>query len=315
MARPPIHFVISAPRSGSTWLTKSLNQHPDIFATEQRLFGDFVDVWSDRRGGQTVKITQDAYIRNLAGFYFFDELKLDKRDFILELQDFLIEQMAQFALQRTGKKLVVDKITPYSGTADAVIRNIRQRLPDSKIIQLVRDGRDVATSGTFDWLQLNSAGTQRHAFFVERVAGMKLTRFFDDAAIQQWATDWRDVAQVFDRQGPDLITRYESMKTDQQSELQNIFRLLAVPTSSAIAQKCVASTTFRQSTGRDAGEERPLEKTRKGIVGDWKNYFTRRDGQLFQQIAGDQLCALGYVQDESWVDLLPEQLVLSHSDN
>ena len=53
------------------------------------------------------------------------------------------------------------------------------------------------------------------------------------------------------------------------------------------------------------------EGNRKGIVGDWKNYFTRRDGQLFQQIAGDQLCALGYVQDESWIDLLPEQLALS----
>ena len=83
MATPPIHFVVSAPRSGSTWLARSLNLHPEVFATEQRLFGEHVDLWSDRRGGQSLKITQDAYVRNLAGYYFFDELQLEKQDFIL----------------------------------------------------------------------------------------------------------------------------------------------------------------------------------------------------------------------------------------
>ena len=310
MAAPPIHFIVSAPRSGSTWLARSLNRHPEIFATEQRLFGEYVDLWSDRRGGQALKITQDAYVRNLAGYYFFDELHLEKPEFIRQLQDHLIQQLAEFGLQQTGKKLLVDKITPYSGTAERVLRSIQRRLPGGRVVQLVRDGRDVATSGTFDWLHLDAAGTERHAFFVEQVPGLRLTRFFDDRAIQQWATDWRDMADAFDRHPPDLVTRYESLKADHGQELQRIFQLLQVDSSPGIIDSCVAATTFRQATGREAGEERPLEKARKGIAGDWKNYFTRRDGELFQQIAGEQLLALGYVPDETWVDSLPAELTL-----
>ncbi len=312
MAHPPIHFIISAPRSGSTWLTKSLNVHPDIFATEQRLFGDFIDVWSDRRGGTALKITQDAYVRNLAGHYFFEELNLGKREFIGELQEFLIEQLTQFALSRTGKKILVDKITPYTGTAQKVLRTIRQKLPQAKIIQLVRDGRDVATSGTFDWLRLNATGTERYDFFVEQIPGMQLNRFFDDDAIEQWATDWRDVALLFEKTAPDLQIRYETMKTELESELQNIFKLLEIDASPVVAETCLKATTFHQLTGRRAGDERPLEKTRKGIIGDWKNYFTRQDGQRFNEIAGDALHRLGYVSDNTWIDALPERLTLSN---
>ncbi|MEE2827317.1 MAG: sulfotransferase domain-containing protein [Planctomycetota bacterium] len=310
MATPPIHFVVSAPRSGSTWLARSLNLHPEVFATEQRLFGEHVDLWSDRRGGQSLKITQDAYVRNLAGYYFFDELQLEKQDFIRQMQDHLIQQVAEFGLRHTGKKLLVDKITPYSGTAERVLRSIRRRLPESRVIQLVRDGRDVATSGTFDWLHLNSAGTERHAFFVEQAPGMRLTRFFDDRAIEQWATDWRDVVNVFESHPPDLAIRYEAMKADHGQELKRIFQLLDVDLSAEIIESCVAGTTFQRATGRAAGDERPLEKARKGIAGDWKNYFTKRDAELFQQIAGQQLLGLGYVSDDSWVDSLPDELDL-----
>ena len=312
MAQPPLHFVISAARSGSTWLARSLNQHPEIMATEQRLFGDFTDVWPQHEGGHSLKITQDAYIRNLSGFYFFEELKLEKREFVREFQDFLIQQMTDFALQRSGKKRIVDKITPYSGTSDRVIRNIRSRLPESKIIQLVRDGRDVLTSGTFDWLRLGSTDTPRHAFFMEHVPGMELTRFFDDATIEQWATDWRDTIEIFQRKAPDLQIRYEALLTGQGRELQRIFETLDVTASKTLADHCAAATTFRQLTGRETGDERPTEKARKGISGDWKNYFTRRDGELFQQIAGAELQALGYTSDGSWVNALPEHLSLKH---
>jgi hypothetical protein len=38
---PDLHFLISAPRSGSTWLASTLDQHPEILGVEQRLYGGF----------------------------------------------------------------------------------------------------------------------------------------------------------------------------------------------------------------------------------------------------------------------------------
>ena len=40
---------------------------------------------------------------------------------------------------------------------------------------------------------------------------------------------------------------------------------------------------------------------RKGIVGDWKNYFNKEAREIFNHYAGDQLIKLGYEKDRSWV--------------
>ena len=61
-------------------------------------------------------------------------------------------------------------------------------------------------------------------------------------------------------------------------------------------------------SGRPPGEEDPTAKARKGIVGDWKNYFTLADGELFDALAGEQMAAAGYEQNSDWVKHLPHQL-------
>jgi hypothetical protein len=49
---------------------------------------------------------------------------------------------------------------------------------------------------------------------------------------------------------------------------------------------------------------------RKGVSGDWLNYFTRRDGEIFHEIAGEQLLQLGFEIDPKWYEQLPEKLDL-----
>lgn len=39
---------------------------------------------------------------------------------------------------------------------------------------------------------------------------------------------------------------------------------------------------------------------RKGIVGDWKNYFTEKQKVLFKKVAGQDLITLGYEQNLNW---------------
>lgn len=44
---------------------------------------------------------------------------------------------------------------------------------------------------------------------------------------------------------------------------------------------------------------------RKGMVGDWKNHFSRDDGRLFQEIFGKLMMEQGYIQDGDWWEELP----------
>ena len=177
MAKPEIHFVISAPRSGSTWLTTALNQHPEIFATEHRLFGDFCEVWKNNDGSTSPRITFDKYAQAFSVHYFFDAMGMKRGEFLNAFEKSFANFLVSFATKRTDKKFVIDKITPYPGKASMVVEKIRKLFPESKIIQLVRDGRDVLTSGTYDWLLKDAEGSDRYRFHVDREEGFELKRF------------------------------------------------------------------------------------------------------------------------------------------
>lgn len=312
MSHRNLHFVISAPRSGSTWLATALNHHPQVFATEHRLFGRFCEVWRNNDGTTAPRITFDSYARAFGMHYFYPFMDLNYEQFVETFQREFAQFLVEFATRRTGKSVVIDKITPYPGTMPFVVKQIRKLHPQSKIIQLVRDGRDVLTSGAFDWLLKDAEGTPRYEFFVQPEPGKGLSRFFDDALIERWALNWLETVDAFDTPGqaPAIQVRYELMKGDLVSQLQQIFRAIEVETSVGLARHCQNQATFRKMAGREAGEEKPLEKARKGISGDWKNYFTRADGELFSRLAGRGLISLGYETNDDWVKKLPEELNL-----
>ncbi len=308
MDKPQIHFIISAPRSGSTWLTTALNGHPEIFGTEQRLFGNFCEIWQNNDGSTAPRITFDKYADAFGMHYFYQFMNRDYGTFVEDFKKSFVNFLCHFAHGRTGKSIIVDKITPYPGTTKYVVDEIHRLFPESKIIHLVRDGRDVLTSGTFDWLLKDAEGTDRHEFYFNPIPGMKLERFFDAKVIKKWAANWTETIDVFDDQAPAARITYEEMKDEMSESLVKVFETLGVESTTAIADACAEASTFEQMSGRPPGMEDPTAKARKGITGDWKNYFTLADGELFDALAGEQMQKMGYEANSEWVKSLPPKL-------
>lgn len=314
MSRPNLHFVISAPRSGSTWLARALNGHPDVFATEHRMFGDFCELWPTNRGDKSPRITVDAFAKAFGVHYFHEQLGLDRQQFMSHFQTAFANFICDFAAEHSQATTIVDKVTPYEGTTEFVVQQIREHFPNSKIIHLLRDGRDMVTSATFDWLLKDAAGTARHKFFVENEE-VSLDRFFDDEVLRRWSKHWSEVNRHVKLARPDLEVRYESMKSDNASVLKTIFSQLGLDATDEIVTNAVEKSSFEQSTGRNPGQQIATAKARKGIVGDWQQYFTQADGKLFQEIAGSELVEFGYAEDESWNEELPDKLSLKNSES
>ena len=306
-----ICFVISSPRSGSTWLERSINSHPDVYCTENRLFGHFCEIWQDCSTGlSTVRITMDEYWFRWSRYQDTSSLPMDRDELYKKRFSENLNNLLDFQRRASGKNIIVDKITPYLGTSETVLSSIKRHFPTARLVQLKRDGRDVLTSGVFDWIKKQDCGSLRYEKYV-RGANVKLNRLFQDNDIEMWSKYWMEPLDAWEKTGisPDLSITYEDLIQDMHVTLQNFFSVINCKATKKQIRKCVSAGNFEiMSGGRKAGQEISTAKARKGIVGDWKNYFTLRDGELFENLTQGWLVKTGYEICTDWWKTLPEEI-------
>lgn len=286
-----LSFIYSSPRSGSTWLTRCINRHPQLVGTEFRLFGEFCELWRDPSGAQLPRQTLDHFTRYFINHFATPIPDLDREPLRPELLRRLIETMLQFALDVSGKTYCVDKITPYLGTSQNVLQRIQQYCGRAKVIHLVRDGRDVLISGTFD--------TRTR----EGTLGETL---LDSEMVDQWGRYWLEPQRAIHQFPPDQLQletiRYEDLLSDTAGQLQRVFSFLEVDSQLDLCRQIADEESFRRVNQREAGNESPTAKARKGIAGDWQNYLDRKSALQFQKLCQHWLFTYGYVRDTAWVD-------------
>ena len=235
-----------------------------------------------------------------------------KKDLITneEYRQMLLKEEKKYS----RKKIVVDKITPYVNTADLVLNQINTFFPKSKIIYLVRDGRDVMTSGVFHWFnkqvaeeKLTDFEHKRRSIYLNK-SDQKLTRFFQDKEIIQWANEWVQPIKTIEKARKKhqvKVIFYEDLLANPEEVLKECLSFLSAKTPNKALDKCVEVGSFKNmSAGRKKGDAIQNAHVRKGVSGDWKNYFTHKDGKLFQDIVGDALVKYGYETDDKWYEKL-----------
>ena len=74
-----------------------------------------------------------------------------------------------------------------------------------------------------------------------------------------------------------------------------------------IVDKSLIDTTIDKYSFATLKKQNPGSKfLRKGIQGDWKNYFNYKSGQLFHQFGGQALSKFDYISDHNWYKELSE---------
>jgi hypothetical protein len=76
-------------------------------------------------------------------------------------------------------------------------------------------------------------------------------------------------------------------------------KLKGIPPKSI--KRIIVNSDFKQLTkGRKKGEENKKSHYRKGVSGDWKNYFTEMHKEEFKKHYGEGLIRLGYESGNKW---------------
>jgi hypothetical protein len=177
-------------------------------------------------------------------------------------------------------------------------------------VYIMRDGRDTMVSRYYETIHREP----EHKRAAERFIGHAMT----DANLREHLPRFIEFMSTFQGGCPDYRThltywrdhdfvtvRYEDLLRDTVGQMRRVLRELTggEPDAERLEQ-AVETNSFETRTQRARGEESKAEFLRKGISGDWKNYFTPEAARVFDAYAGDLLIQLGYEPDRGWIEQL-----------
>ena len=318
----PVFFVVGLAKSGTTWLMKTLDAHPEVLCKgEGRFFGEEYrrevlartqtkqqpsSLYNALLGSEYLRLWIERSVWTREG-----ETEEQIRDFVRLATDYFLTT----ELSKSGKKVVGDK-TPLLGPK--FVEEMHEIYPEAKVIHIIRDGRDQAVS--FIHQQGNRAKRGRtHRLSPEELARSEAYRrspqelavagegMFAEKTLRKAAQNWDlRVGQAIE-DGPALFgdayteVRYEDLLERPNQEIERLLGFLRVDTDRKLVERCVSSATFEKlSKGRERGQEDPTSFYRKGVAGDWKDLFNERDRQVYKEEAGELLIRLGYERDGGW---------------
>jgi len=248
-------FVCGAPKSGTTWLQRILDAHPEVACSGE---GHFVTRFS----APLAKV-MNTYNRGLEweaklvydGQPYYGHVEQDEFDDVI--RGFISNRLRTRADAQT--RWVGDKTPNYTRNLDLLHR----LFPTAKIIHIVRDPRDVAVS--------RMVFSKRAGFSDACTPGADEHRQTLEGAVRSW-TQAVTAVDAFAAKHPGLVHEvgYLDLHADPMAETERLFAFLGAPAPRPLLERIVAATSFEALSGRRPGEEDPTSFLRKGLPGDWR---------------------------------------------
>ncbi len=194
-------------------------------------------------------------------------------------------------LERARARLAVSEdpaiVIKDVGASDAAELTM-SLLPRSRLLFMVRDGRDVIDS------LLHAA--QPGGWFA-RVAKPLVTNDEERLHfVREKATDWAcwtdSCQRAWAAHPPELrrMVRYEHLLDDPVGELESLFRWIGTPRDRRAVEDAVAAHAF--GVGEPTG---PREFARAASPGLWRENLSPEEQRIATEVMGERLAELGYV--------------------
>ena len=284
-------FVVGCGRSGTSWVQGIIGAHPRVITTQESHAYETVYEPVTRRNRASVNAwTKVLHRHDLSerearwvGLHWWINRAhlLDLIDWGLhasgagdaDAAESVIEAVFDtYFLSRggTSENMLLEKTPGHIAYAQQILR----RFPDARIVEVLRDGRDVCVSMQMQGLTVSWPPETRRA------------------QINTWARAARRGLAL--RADPELadrvhVVRYEDLKRDPAVEIARLFEFVGLDATPAFVAEVADASDFRHLRTTGAGRH-----TRRGEVGDWRNHFSPADEELFREVAGDVFEAVGY---------------------
>jgi hypothetical protein len=289
--RYPKLFVVGCPRSGTSWVQGILSAHPAVITSqESHAYENIYDPVTARGRDSVVAWTKVLHRHDIAerearwvGLQWWVNRVSLKRliewafsaDGIgdSDAAETVIEAIFDsYFLDHGGDehKTLLEKTPGHLAYAARILR----RFPEARVVEVLRDGRDVCVSMQMQALTMSWPPTQRRDQITAWVHAVRRGR------------ELRADREVSDRVH---LVRYEALKATPEREIARLFAFAGLDADPKLLAEIADRSDFRHQ--RSTGDGR---HTRRGEVGDWQNHFTPDDETLFRELAGDVFTTAGY---------------------
>jgi hypothetical protein len=263
-----------------------LNEHPRVIPVDEPLIGlHLAPFVVDRPGARAEDLGLDNFSFNrlaasATGYFFSEQSKTVWQPPLAEL---IRRRFAAIPERHHQRSLLVIKEPNGSQAADVIMRV----LPRSRLLFLLRDGRDVVDSEVAAFM----AGSWINARYpmVRGIEPDERERFVVQAA-HKWRWQTEVVQQAFaEHRGPKLSLRYEDLLAHPADRLREAMDWLGLEISEAE----LISATERHSFARIRATG-PQHFHRSARPGHWRQSLTASERVLVQEAIGPKLEELGY---------------------
>jgi hypothetical protein len=297
-------FILGHARSGTTLLMRLARLHPEVHCNYQAHF-----------------FTRKPLLRSLVDSAEIEEWltrKSNRWNHGRDLSPLVLRTSADFIMERDaareGKMIVGDK-SPSSVIHGQVVRDMHSLYPDAKIVNIVRDGRDVLISERFRNFVEESkflTADDKHIIKELRKDQTPFTNgtrsIFTETFIRNIASRWVKDLTESDGEAQKLYgenyhsLRYEDLLETPFEEMKKLWKFLGVK---KISKALDGQIKFEMGSNPD--EEWQAERNEgiasflpKGQAGNWQRLFTEKDKSVFKEIAGNLLIQWKYEKDLNW---------------
>jgi len=280
-------FILGNPRSGTSLLRLMLNAHMNIISPPECGFMQWwYEVYKDWNLNDNCSERLDDFIEDLFNSKKIESWCLDKmvlKKFIQKQQPANYNELSTCVYLSYGKKTdniqyIIDKNNYYIHYLDWLVA----MWPNSKIIHLVRDGRDVACS-------------------YRGVNGLETTSLYKPNLTQnidEIAKEWRQNNLNINQLSNDfeyLLVRYEDLLNHPKKVLKKICNFLNLRFDSQMLKYYELEEVFLTEPKETLDwKKKTREKPDISRIGQYHSVLNIEEIKIFENIAKNQLQAYGY---------------------
>lgn len=171
-----------------------------------------------------------------------------------------------------------------------------EKLDWGKWVFIQRDPRDVAVSTMYYYGFSSLLDTLSALLNQEKCKASEAWRNWGLGEYEPWVSSWLDYPGR-----ADVMTRYELLHSAPFEELDRlVYSLTGERLGSDWIRACHQRQNFSATKKRYDGHA-----VRRGIVGDWHNYFNRMEGRMLDNHLGQFMLEQNYIQNRDWWKSLP----------